>query len=62
MHTFEFSQAFARVGAEEPFDVFLDRVIDGLDEAGLEADYAANLHELRAIWQISVPEKSRLGR
>lgn len=62
MHTFEFSQAFTRVGrTEEPFDDFLDRVLDGLDEAGLEADYVANLHELRAIWQISVPEKSRLG-
>lgn len=62
MHTFEFSQAFTRVGRmAEPFDDFLDRVIDGLDEAGLEADYVANLRELSVVWQISVPEKSRPG-
>lgn len=41
-------------GGGEPFDVFLDRVLDEFYEIGVEADYLADMETLRVEWTITV--------
>lgn len=61
IYTFEISQTFARPGTnDEPFDEFLDRVLDEADKINLELDYGADLRALRATWHITVEEQSQL--
>lgn len=61
IYSFEISQTFVRpLKGNEPFDEFLDRVMDEADEIGLELDYGADLEALRATWHITVDADSRL--
>ncbi|WPF65962.1 MULTISPECIES: hypothetical protein [unclassified Corynebacterium] len=61
IYSFEISQTFIRpTTSDEPFDVFLDRVMNEADKIDLELDYGADLHALRATWHITVEEESHL--
>jgi len=59
IYSFEISQTFARpTEGSEPFDEFLDRVLDAADEIDLELDYGADLEALRATWHVTVEADS----
>lgn len=60
-HTILITQSFARGGSNtEPFDEFLDRVLDEFYQIGVEADYLANLEELTAEWTITIQSADEL--
>ncbi|NMF09337.1 hypothetical protein [Corynebacterium xerosis] len=61
IYSFEIAQTFVRPEANgEPFDEFLDRVIDEAEKIDLELDYGANLEDLRATWHITVDAEGHL--
>ncbi|WP_066586289.1 hypothetical protein [Corynebacterium provencense] len=62
IYSFEISQTFARPAkGSEPFDEFLDRVLDEADKIDLELDYGADLDALRATWHVTVEDDSSFG-